>query len=228
MEWARLDCAAIGAALEQTRLSRDGTGGDDEPLAADAAARLLSAYRYLDELLGHRVDLFGYGASEHLLELNTRVLCGVTPERRVQFARHIAATTAWFYDREGGDIGSLAEWIRRHASQAPRLLAAGVFVHVVSAPQLFIEGNRRTATLVVSYLLARAGLPPLVVTPDLYAGYQAATEPAASIDRMGILGAIGARRATARVAAFLETAEDTRFLLSTESATAAQNGLSYL
>ncbi len=222
MEWARLDCAAIAAALEATRESREGTCGDDEALVADATARLLAGYRYLDELLAHRVDLFGYGASEHLLELNTRVLCGVTPERRVQFARHIAATTAWFYDHRGGDIGGFADWMQRHASQPPRLLAAGALVQMVGTPQLFIEGNRRTATLVVSYVLARAGLPPLVVTPDLYAGYQAATEPAASIERTSILGIIAARRATARLAAFLLTAESPRFLRRGRATTAAQ------
>lgn len=206
MDWARLDLAAIAAALEATRQARDGQAGDDESLAGAATARLIAAYGYLDRLLARRVQLFSYGNSEHLLELNTRVLCGVTPERRVHYARHIAATTDWFYDRDGGDIGGLADWVRRHQNQAPRALAAGAFVHIVSTPQLFIEGNRRTATLVASYLLARAGLPPLVVCPELYPAYQQASEPAASVDRRGLLGALGARRAANRFAAFLADA----------------------
>lgn len=41
-----------------------------------------------------------------------------------------------------------------------RLALAGI------SPQLFIEGNPRAAALVASYLLARAGSPPLVVTAD--------------------------------------------------------------
>lgn len=211
--WARLELGMIAAALEATRLSRErgrtaagAADADDESMGADATARLISAYRYLDGLLERRVALFGYGSSEHLLELNTRILCGVTPERRVQFAGHIAATTTWFYDRNGGDIGGLADWVRRNDGQAPRWLAAGAFVHIVSSPQLFIEGNRRTAALVASYLLARAGLPPLVVTADLYAAYQAVSEPVAAIERNSFLGTIAGRRAATRFATFLAEA----------------------
>lgn len=211
--WARLDLGAIAASLEATRQSREGQGGDDEMLGADATARLVTAYAHVDDLLARRVELFGYGSSEHVLELNTRVLCGVTPERRVQFAGHIMATTTWFYDRAGGDIGGLAEWIRVHQNQAPRWLAAGAFVHVVSSPQLFIEGNRRTGALIASYLLARSGLPPLVVTPDLYPAYQAVSEPLASIDRTSFLGTIAGRRAATRIAAFLADAARLGFLV---------------
>ena len=128
----------------------------------------MEGYRYVDALLAERVDVFAYGQSRHLLELNHRVLCGITPERRTQFAAHLAETERRFYDRGDGGIGELHDWVQRNRTRPARALAAGVFVHAVSTPQLFIEGNRRTAVLVASYLLARGGLPPVVVTAASY------------------------------------------------------------
>ena len=43
---------------------------------------------------------------------------------------------------------------------------AGVFTRVLSQPQLYLEGNHRTGTLLMGYLLAREGKPPFVFTVD--------------------------------------------------------------
>jgi Fic family protein len=37
---------------------------------------------------------------------------------------------------------------------------------VLSEPQLFIEGNHRTGALIMSWLLAREGKPPFVLSVD--------------------------------------------------------------
>jgi hypothetical protein len=44
--------------------------------------------------------------------------------------------------------------------------AAGVYIRILSEPQLFIEGNHRTGALIMSYLLAREGRAPFVLTDD--------------------------------------------------------------
>ena len=44
--------------------------------------------------------------------------------------------------------------------------AAGVYVRILSEPQLYIEGNHRCGALIMSYLLAREGKPPFVLTVD--------------------------------------------------------------
>ena len=41
---------------------------------------------------------------------------------------------------------------------------AGVYIRMLSDPQLFIEGNHRTGALIMSYLLAREGCAPFVLT----------------------------------------------------------------
>ena len=96
----------------------------------------------------------------------------------------------------------------------PRAFAAGLIVQVVSAPQLFIEGNRRSATLLASYVLARSGLPPLVIAPNGIGEYRAIMESLGGIERSGglrsriaIMGAVG------RSQALIESMSDSRFLL---------------
>ncbi|MFT3975461.1 MAG: hypothetical protein QM699_19105 [Amaricoccus sp.] len=199
MDWARLDLAAIEAALDAQREAKLRGGLDPAPAtAADVSRRVLEGYRYVDGLLADRIELFAYGGSARILELNLRVLCGVTPERRVAYADHIEATRAWFYDRPGQGVDALNDWVKRHRTATPRAFAAGLIVQVVAAPQLFIEGNRRSSTLLASYVLARSGLPPLVVAPDRIRDYRDAMEGIGAIEhtgslrsRMALMSAIG-------------------------------------
>ena len=218
--WARLDLPAIAEVLLAVAASLAGRPGvpvrGDEPITPEELRRLLEGYRYVNSLLAQRTELFAYGQSRHLLELNHRVLCGTTPERRRQYAAHIAETERRFYGADGG-IGELHAWVERNRHRPPRSLAAGVFVRAVSTPQLFIEGNRRAAVLLVSYVLARAGLPPLVVPPELYPRFDALCERALAIDRAGFASGIALTLATHRVADFLLEAGDVRFLRAPET-----------
>jgi prophage maintenance system killer protein len=58
--------------------------------------------------------------------------------------------------------------------------AAVVHLHIVSQPQLFVEGNHRTGALLMSYLLVRKGKPPFVLTVDNAKSY---FNPSASIGK---------------------------------------------
>ena len=122
-------------------------------------------------MLEERVDPFRRGQHSHLLELNTIVLCGTSPEERRRFHRHIEATEAHFYEVVGGGIREIMEWYDRHRGDDPWRQAAGVYVHALSEPQLFIEGNHRTGSLIISFMLVRAGKPPFIVKPDNAKGY---------------------------------------------------------
>lgn len=221
MAWARLNLAEIDAALAELaatpRVVVD-AAGSDEPMTADALRRIGEGYRYVDALLAKRAEIFRYGASGAILEVNHRVLCGVTPERRYQYAEHIAETGRRFYDPPGAGVAALFGWLQRNRTQPPLALAAGVFVQVVSRPQLFIEGNGRSAVLLASYVLARAGLPPLVVTARHYPTYRALAERCSAIDRTRVTSAFALSGVTARVAAFLKEAADPRFLHAPEAA----------
>ena len=222
MAWARLNLTEIDAALAELgaapRVVLD-AAGSDEPMTADALRRVGEGYRYIDALLAERTEIFRYGASGAILEINHRVLCGVTPERRRQFADHVAETERRFYDRPDAGVGMLFGWLQRHRTEAPLALAAGVFVQVVSRPQLYVEGNGRSAVLLASYVLARAGLPPLVITAPHYPAYRDLAERCSVVDRTRLTSAFALSGATARAATFLKEAADRRFLRAPEART---------
>ena len=137
-----------------------------EPLGEDVLQNLLAGYAFVDEKLAEGIDLFAMGNLKHWLELNFLVLCGRDPARRQEYAEHLRATEERFYDQHEGGIRDVVEWYDRHRHRTVWKRAAGVYIRVISEPQLFLEGNHRTGTLMMSYVLGREGMPPLIVTPD--------------------------------------------------------------
>lgn len=125
------------------------------------------------------------GGSRLLVELNHCVLCGKDPVRRAAFASHLAETEKRFYDDRLAGADSFFAWAGRALGAGPLTAAAAVYVRIVSAPQLFVEGNQRTATLAASFILVRGGLPPLVATPDTAAVFSRLSARARAIRRDG-------------------------------------------
>ncbi|NJO54396.1 MAG: hypothetical protein HC829_05720 [Bacteroidales bacterium] len=128
--------------------------------------RMMSGYAFVDDAVAERLDLFALGNSAHLLELNARVLCGTDPAVRAETAPHLQATRDHFYDDRQGGFRDVVDWYHLHREESVWQRAAGVYVRGLSRPQLFIEGNHRTGALIMSYLLAREGRPPFVLTVD--------------------------------------------------------------
>jgi hypothetical protein len=215
LPWLRLDLDEIARSIQLTAGLADagvlGSTSADEPMTPETLANVFEGFRFIDTLLASRTEIFRYGRSGVLLELNHIVLCGTDPERRAQYARHLAETERAFYEEREG-IGAFHDWFQRHAAQPPRALAAGVFAYLLSAPQLFIEGNSRTAALLAGYLLARGGLPPLVVTPRWLGRYREAVGRCSAIRREAFAGGLAVTRAAHQVEAFLAESADPRFL----------------
>jgi len=137
-----------------------------EPVEDGVIRNMVAGYAEVDRWVAEGVDLLAPGSSPHLLDLNAVVLCGRDPAARVGHEGHLAATRDHFYDQRGGGIGALVEWYKRNRGQNVWLRAAGMFLEIVREPQLFVEGNHRTAVLMINYLLLREGRPPFVLTPD--------------------------------------------------------------
>ncbi len=164
----RLDLGAIRRALGDLA---DGFAAinaqlDDphEPLSALVIDNLMGGYELVDEALAQRVDLLAFGQSAQLLELNARVLCGRDPAERARLAAHLEATEQHFYDDRQGGVRDLVEWYDGHRRLNVWRRAAGAYVRAISAPQLWLEGNHRTGALLMSWILAREGRPPVVPT----------------------------------------------------------------
>jgi hypothetical protein len=128
--------------------------------------RMMAGYAAVDGFVAQKVDLLSFGRLKLILELNALVLCGRDPAIRADAAGHLAATESRFYEKVDGGIRDIFEWHEMHAGEAPWLRAAGVYIRMLSTPELFVEGNHRTGTLLMSYLLAREGRPPVVLTPE--------------------------------------------------------------
>ena len=127
-------------------------------------ANMIAGYELVDTLIAQQLDLFAMGNLKLFLEMNAVVLCGSGQRERAQAAPHLAATEQRFYEQEGGGIRDIVEWYTLHRNESPWKRAAGVYVRMLSEPELFIEGNHRTGALVMSYILAREGRPPFVLT----------------------------------------------------------------
>jgi hypothetical protein len=163
-----LDLEAIEATLrdlqahfpEINKLLRSRRDVIDDSLIAN----MMAGYDLVDSLVAQQLDLFAMGHLRLFLEMNAVVLCGRDERKRALAASHLAATEQRFYEQEGGGIRDIVEWYTLHRTRSPWKRAAGVYVRMLSEPELFIEGNHRTGALVMSYILARDGRPPFVLT----------------------------------------------------------------
>lgn len=171
----RLDLPAIERALREVQLrfaelSEHFTEQRD-PLSDEVLLNVLEGYALVDDYVARGVDLFDLQQVNLMLEINATVLCGRDPVRRLEFAEHLAATEKHFFNNIEGGIKDLFHWYKAHHNESVWKRAAGVYVRILSKPQLFLEGNNRSGSLIVSYLLMRAGRPPFVLTLDNAEGY---------------------------------------------------------
>jgi hypothetical protein len=181
---SRLDlCEIDGALLEVERqwpridveLQRLKIGRKD-PFTAVLRNNMLSAYAYLEDLLAKGVAPFSPVSFDHMVALNDRVHYGTDSALMTEFASAIEANLEKF----NAQIDPIAAWYWRHAGQGdhPFKLAAETYVSIVGEPQLFIEGNHRTGSLIASWINLYAGYPPFVLSADNAVDYFA---PSAAI-----------------------------------------------
>jgi hypothetical protein len=137
-----------------------------DSMTDEVVDNMLAGYAFVDQAIRQHEDLLNMQNVHCLLELNHLVLCGADPAVRRENRKHLEATVQRFYYQESFDIGTILTWHEKHASESPWRRAAGVYVRILSQPQLYIEGNHRTGALIMSYLLVRDGKPPFVLTVD--------------------------------------------------------------
>lgn len=186
-----------------------------DPFIDIVRRNMLAGYALVDDYVRRGVDLFSLQHVDLMLEINTTVLCGTSAERRAEYADHIAATEAYFFDNEenGGGIKDLLEWYGMHRNESAWKRAAGVYVRILSKPQLFIEGNHRSGSLIVSYLLMREGFPPFVLTVDNAGGYFNPSTVMRNLPKRGVKALYQVPKIKKKYAAFLE--EQSRFVQRT-------------
>lgn len=212
-----LDHAAIARRLEdlQAHFAALNAGLDEprDPLVDTVLSNMLEGYALIDRLVAEGEDIFRLSRIGLLLEINTTVLCGTDRARRWEYRDHIEATEERFYANAEGGMGELLEWYAQHRGESAWKRAAGTFVRILSTPQLFIEGNHRSGSLILSYLLMRDGLPPFVLTADNAPAYFNPASVIRKTPRHGARALFQLPKIKKRFAAFLEAQSDPGFLL---------------
>jgi hypothetical protein len=183
-----------------------------ESLDPGILANMMAGYHFVDSLVAEHVDVFAMGNPKLFLELNALVLCGRDEGARARAASHLAATERRFYEQEGGGIRDIVEWYTIHRAEAPWRCPAGVYVRMLSEPELFIEGNHRTGALVMSYLLAREGRPPFVLTVVNAKAYLDPSTLITETRKHSLVGTFRMRRVQRYFAKFLKEQSDRQYL----------------
>jgi hypothetical protein len=173
---------------------------------------MMSGYAFVDWAIADGTDLLDPRYAAGLLELNHIVLCGRNPNHRREHRKHIQATAQRFYTQNEFNIDALLRWHRDHAQESSWKRAAGVYVRILSQPQLYIEGNHRTGALIMSYILGRDGKPPFVLS---VANAKAYFDPSSLIKetkKTATTLLVKLPRMKKRFAHFLEGHADVRYL----------------
>lgn len=169
----------------------------------EVCQNMLAGYALIDDYVSRGIDLFDLQNLGLMLEVNATVLCGTDPSRRAEYAEHLAATERRYYQDEEGGVGGLFEWYAAHRGESVWKRAAGVYVRILSKPQLFIEGNHRSGSLLVSYLMLREALPPFVLSVDNVVAYFNPSSVIRNAAKHGVLALFRLPKIKKKYAAFL-------------------------
>jgi hypothetical protein len=175
-----------------------------DPFSNEVLENVLEAYALIDDYVTRGVDLFDLQHVDLMLEINATVLCGNDPADRLEFAGHLVATEKHFFNNEEGGIKDLFDWYDKHRDESPWKRAAGVYVRILSKPQLFIEGNHRSGSIIASYLLLREGLSPFVLTVDNAEGFFNPSSVIRNSAKYGVKALFELPKIKKKYAAFLE------------------------
>lgn len=159
MHWTEID----------DELDRRGLGRKDTPFNAVVRMRMMSAFSYLDDLLREQIPPFSAASIEPMLLLNHRVHYGTDAQLLAEYKKAREATAEKFYQ----NIGPIQQWYEKHIKlgKHPLRLAAEIYVSILGYPQLYIEGNHRTGSLIANWISVYYGFPPFVLSADNAVAY---------------------------------------------------------
>jgi len=166
----KLDIDAIRASLVKAQKNFKKINAtltvERKPPSDEVIENLIAGYAAVDRYVQADVDLFKVGNSKLILELNHTVLYHSANISIEEDKSQFKATKKHFYEGKDGGINQLMEWLALNKKTNVWQRSAGIFTHILSQPQLFLEGNHRTGSLIMSYILMREGLSPFVLSHD--------------------------------------------------------------
>lgn len=149
-------------------LDRRKIGRKDTPFDSDLREKMMSAYEYLDGLLRKNIKPFSDESLGEMCELNNLVHYGSDSRLRREYWKAIDAN----FKKYCRNIGPIADWYDGHMEPPhPLKVAAEVYVAILGYPQLFIEGNHRTGSIISSWVDMYYGHPPFVLSSENAVAY---------------------------------------------------------
>ncbi len=154
MHWSQID----------DELDLRGIGRKDTPFTSTLRLRMMSAFQYLDALLAQQIPPFSRESIGSMLILNERVHYGTDQQLIAEYTKAREATAQYFYQH----IEPIQQWYERHTQRGdhPPKIAAEIYVSILGYPQLYIEGNHRTGSLIANWITVYHGFPPFVLSVD--------------------------------------------------------------
>jgi hypothetical protein len=184
-----------------------------EVMADDIVVNMVASYAHVNQLVAERSASFAMGQLRWMLELNALVLCGRDPRERERAATHLAATEEHFYDDSRGGIRDVVEWYEQHKTESVWKRAAGVYIRILSEPQLFIEGNHRTGALIMSSILMMECQPPFVLSIDNAKAYFDPSTLITKTSKRSVAMLFRMPKIKKQFASFLKAQADARYVL---------------
>lgn len=146
--------------LDQLKIGRK-----DTPFDQALMENMLCAWEYLDYFIRKKkYSLLANEGGPDMLEINHRVHYGVNYRQREEYGKALDATTEKF----SRQIIPIRKYYKRETAHKSSInkIAAEVYIAILGQPQLFIEGNHRSGSVIASWINLSGNKPPFVLTVD--------------------------------------------------------------
>lgn len=119
---------------------------------------------YATQHLEQKIDIFSRDGIEAFFEINNIVQVGLSTSTRFEYRYSEREARRHFYE----NINLVQKWYNKNNAHSVDTfdLAAQISVRILSCPQLFIEGNHRSSTIVANWINLQHGYPPFVLDSE--------------------------------------------------------------
>lgn len=140
-------------------------GRKDTPFDKLLMENMLCAWDYLDFFIQKKdYSLFSPKGGPDMLEINHRVHYGLDDTLRHEYRKAIDSTTEKFTKQ----VKPIRNFYQKNnpKENSTFRIAAEVYIAILGMPQLYIEGNHRSGSIVASWINLTQKKPPFVLTEE--------------------------------------------------------------
>lgn len=140
-------------------------GRKDTPFDRRLVENMLCAWDYLDYFIRKKdYSLLSKKGGPDMLEINNLVHYGTDNDLRLEYQKALSATTEKFTRQ----VKPIRNYYKRKTKQKVSIggVAAEIYIAILGQPQLYIEGNHRSGSIIASWIHLVHDRPPFVLTRD--------------------------------------------------------------